>query len=78
MNKIVALDIGYGFTKAVCGNKKTIFPSVVGYAEQIRYKAKLLNGTGLNGAGDIHLHTPEGERFVGELALRQSRVNWTP
>jgi len=72
--KIIGLDIGYGYTKAVTSTAEVVFPSVVGQAERIRYESDLISE---NGRG-IHLFTPDGERFVGELALLQSRIKWTP
>jgi plasmid segregation protein ParM len=72
---ILGIDIGYGYTKAATARKRVQFPSVVGRAERIRYKDDDLihsNGTG------AHLVTAEGEYFVGELALLQSRVRWSP
>jgi plasmid segregation protein ParM len=71
---IIGLDIGYGYTKAVTSTAEVVFPSVVGQAERIRYESDLISE---NGRG-IHLVTPDGERFVGELALLQSRIKWTP
>lgn len=74
---IIALDLGYGYVKAYAGGTTppVIFPSVIGIAENIRYAGDIVNGRSTpNG---IHLTTPAGERFVGELALSQSRVNWS-
>jgi plasmid segregation protein ParM len=71
---IIGLDIGYGYTKAVRSTAEVVFPSVVGQAERIRYESDLISE---NGRG-IHLVTPDGERFVGGLALLQSRIKWTP
>jgi plasmid segregation protein ParM len=83
---IVGVDIGYGYTKAVGGDRQVIFPSVVGKAERIRYEADLnphlRKGRHLDSAhhsanGAIALITEDGDHFVGELALLQSRVQWT-
>jgi plasmid segregation protein ParM len=71
---IIGLDIGYGYTKAVTSTAEVAFPSVVGQAERIRYQSDLMSENKLG----IHLVTPDGERFVGELALLQSRIKWTP
>lgn len=75
---IVGVDIGYGYTKAVGGGRQVAFPSVVGKAERIRYESDLGLHTSepTHGQG-IALITEEGDRFVGELALLQSRVQWT-
>lgn len=70
---IVGVDIGYGYTKAACGEHEVIFPSVVGRAERIRYQVDLESHQG----GGIAILTEEGDHFIGELALLQSRVRWT-
>lgn len=85
---IVGVDIGYGYTKAASGSREVAFPSVVGKAERIRYQVDLdrplgdQEGGGAGGIGDgigdgIAIITEEGDRFVGELALLQSRIHWT-
>ena len=74
---IVGIDIGYGYTKAVGPGRQVVFPSVVGKAERVRYESDLRQ-LGANGRGsEIALITEEGDRFVGDLALLQSRVQWT-
>jgi plasmid segregation protein ParM len=74
---IVGVDIGYGYTKAVGETTQVVFPSVVGKAERIRYQSDLHQQLGSIGEPGIALITEEGDRFVGELALLQSRVQWT-
>lgn len=71
---IVGVDIGYGYTKATCDAHEVVFPSVVGKAERIRYQVDLQSLSPENG---IALITEQGDRFVGDLALLQSRVRWT-
>ncbi len=71
---IVGVDIGYGYTKAVSGGCQVTFPSVIGKAERIRYEADLPSAGGAQHG--IALITEEGDRFVGDLALLQSRVQW--
>ncbi len=73
---IVGVDIGYGYTKAAGGGQEVVFPSVVGEAERIRYQSDLVQPPAGN-AHAIALITQEGRRFVGDLALLQSRVRWT-
>jgi plasmid segregation protein ParM len=74
---IVGIDIGYGYTKAVSSGRQVVFPSVVGKAERIRYESDL-SGPGVAGSAlDMAFIAEEGDRFVGELALLQSRVQWT-
>ena len=72
---IAGVDIGYGYTKAVGNGRQVVFPSVVGKAERVRYESDLAHRH--EGRAEIALVTEEGDRFVGELALLQSRVQWT-
>jgi plasmid segregation protein ParM len=74
---IVGVDIGYGYTKAVGDERQVVFPSVVGKAERIRYENDLRREVAPGDVPGIALITEEGDRFVGELALLQSRVQWT-
>lgn len=75
---LVALDIGYGYVKALTNGKLVQFPSVVGNAERIRYTGHLLDGDQNGKTNGIHLVTEAGEQFVGELALLQSRSKRSP
>ncbi|MGI9951279.1 ParM/StbA family protein [Moorellaceae bacterium AZ2] len=66
---LLAIDQGYGYTKAVAGEKKTAFPSVVSPASE----ADL--GLGSVSWGHILTIRPQGtmvkkQYFVGELALK--------
>jgi len=65
---IVGQDIGNGYIKTVApGRRPVVFPSVVGSAEEIRFRNPLASGGGL----EVSLN---GDRFfVGEHALLQSR-----
>jgi hypothetical protein len=81
---IVGIDIGYGYTKAVGPDRQVVFPSVVGKAERVRYESDVGRSLAAGGNGghrsdgaEIALITEEGDRFIGELALLQSRVQWT-
>jgi plasmid segregation protein ParM len=74
---IVGVDIGYGYTKAVGEATQVVFPSIVGKAERIRYENDVHHQLGSHAEPGIALVTEEGDRFVGELALLQSRVQWT-
>jgi plasmid segregation protein ParM len=74
---IVGMDIGYGYTKAVGEDAQVVFPSVIGKAERIRYESDLHSQFVSHDGLGIALITEEGDRFVGELALLQSRVQWT-
>ncbi len=73
---IVGVDIGYGYTKATSGTSEVVFPSVVGKAERIRYESDF-DRSAAGQSRQIAVITAEGDRFVGELALLQSRVRWT-
>ncbi|MBN1579329.1 MAG: ParM/StbA family protein [Anaerolineae bacterium] len=74
---IVGVDIGYGYTKAACGANQVVFPSVVGKSERVRYESDLNRAGANQHDGQIAVITEQGDRFVGELALLQSRVHWT-
>ena len=74
---IVGVDIGYGYTKAASGTNQVVFPSVVGKSERVRYESDLARGGESYHGGQIAVITELGDRFVGELALLQSRVHWT-
>jgi plasmid segregation protein ParM len=74
---IVGVDIGYGYTKAVGEDRQVVFPSVIGKAERIRYQNDLRRAHLPDDLSGTTLITEEGDRFVGELALLQSRVQWT-
>ena len=74
---IVGIDIGYGYTKAVGRDRQVVFPSVVGKAERVRYESDLRRLGENSGDAEIALITEEGDHFIGELALLQSRVQWT-
>jgi plasmid segregation protein ParM len=74
---IVGVDIGYGYTKAMGEGKQVVFPSVVGKSERIRYEDDIRRAYGTEDTPAMAFITEEGDRFVGELALLQSRVQWT-
>ena len=63
----LGLDLGYSATKAVAGQKRVTFPSVVGTPDRARFS--------LNDAGaDIVLDVPgDGQWLVGQGAVIQSR-----
>jgi hypothetical protein len=62
----IGLDVGYSAVKAVAGNRRVSFPSVVGTPDQARFS---LNGTA---GGDIILTEPR-HVLVGQGAVEQSR-----
>jgi len=62
------IDIGYSAVKAIAGQRRVTFPSVVGTPERARFS---LNG---DGAHDIILEAVDGTAYlVGEGAVMQSR-----
>lgn len=68
MTEVLALDIGYGFTKGQTVKGQVIIPSMVGPAEAIRYESDVIaaNGHGIALEVDGRLY------FVGEQAELQS------
>jgi len=75
----IGLNAGYGHTKLYTNRTAIIIPSIIGYPEQLRYQGDLIkNGAGLASQNNIRLKTPDGIRFIGQLALTQSRVKWSP
>jgi len=74
--KKVGIDVGYGLTKVYIGppTPPIIFPSVIGLAEALRYEGNIISDQKYNG---IHLILDEGGRFIGDLAINQSRTKWS-
>jgi plasmid segregation protein ParM len=66
MTDILALDIGYGYTKAMTAQGKTMLLSQVGAAEDIRFESDLASSQGVVIALDGRWY------FVGEYAELQS------
>lgn len=68
---IVAIDIGFGYTKATDGNKDVIFKSILGEATEIQFPDDLFPRK----KQDLLNIKIEGKNFfAGELAERQSNV----
>jgi len=65
---VLAIDMGYGFTKGLTAHKNTIFRSMVGPAEQIRFESDLHRANG----SAIVVQVGGRRRFVGEYASLQS------
>jgi plasmid segregation protein ParM len=61
----LGLDIGFGATKAVAVSKSVVFPSVCGYARDIKFRANELSE---KHPGE-RITDDDGEWFVGDLAL---------
>lgn len=68
--EVVGLDIGFGFTKATNGKDSTIFKSIYGEAQEIRFSDASLNPP----SREEHLYVEVDGKpwFVGPLAERQS------
>ncbi|MDA8415059.1 MAG: ParM/StbA family protein [Desulfobacteraceae bacterium] len=70
--EILAIDIGFGFTKASNGSRSLVFKSILGEAKEIQFKGGML---GENTPGEnIQIELDGTSYFVGEMAERQSNV----
>lgn len=69
---VVAIDIGFGFTKATNGDQSLIFKSILGEATDIQFREPLI-GTPNKGE-HLHLEIDGQGYFIGDLAERQSNV----
>lgn len=65
---IVAVDLGYGWTKALARQRSFLEPSVVGPAEQLL--------EGLGGASGVTLWEGSQGYFVGSHAVKQCQFPW--
>jgi plasmid segregation protein ParM len=63
----IGMDIGYGVTKALTDRAQVAFPSVAGYARDIKFRADEI---AVKYPGD-QVFDDEGHWFVGDLALSQ-------
>jgi plasmid segregation protein ParM len=63
----MGLDIGYGVVKLVTDENALTFPSVMGYAREIKFQQDTIQA---KYPGD-QIQDDEGEWFVGDLALSQ-------
>lgn len=70
--EIIAIDIGFGFTKATNGTRSLVFKSILGEATDIQFKGAILG----EGSPDENVQIELDGRtcFVGEMAERQSNV----
>lgn len=68
--RILAADIGFGYTKATDGRQYQVFKSIVGEANPIQFAESLLPS---QAAQPRHFAIGGEEIFVGELAETQSR-----
>lgn len=65
---IVGLDAGYSHTKAICGARRVIFPSICGNVEEARFS---VNG---QGSDAIVLNEGSTQWVIGQEAVKQSRL----
>lgn len=70
--EILAIDIGFGFTKATNGNKSIIFKSILGESTDIQFKGGILAESSPD--ENIHIEIDGQAYFIGEMAERQSNV----
>lgn len=70
--EILAIDIGFGFTKATNGTRSLVFKSILGDATDIQFKGGILG----EGSPDenIQIEVDGKSYFIGEMAERQSNV----
>jgi len=69
MTSILAVDMGYGYTKAVADtSQRFITPSLVGPSESIRFESDVVKANG----SAIEVHVDGRRFFVGEQAELQS------
>lgn len=70
--EILAIDIGFGFTKATNGGRSLVFKSILGEATDIQFKGGIL-GDGSK-EDNIQIELDGKSYFIGEMAERQSNV----
>lgn len=72
--EILAIDIGFGFTKATDGNRTIVFKSVLGEATDLQFQGSLLAEAATE--EHIQLEVEGRSLFIGDLAERQSNVRF--
>jgi len=70
--EILAIDIGFGFTKASNGSRSLVFKSLLGEATDIQFKGGILGESSPD--ENIHIEVDGKSYFIGEMAERQSNV----
>jgi plasmid segregation protein ParM len=70
--QVLAVDLGFGFTKATDGEQSVVFKSVIGEADTQQFAGQTL----IQRTPEDHLHFEFGDQrlFVGDMAERQSNV----
>jgi plasmid segregation protein ParM len=72
--EILAIDVGFGFTKATDGNRFLVFKSILGEATDIQFKGGILGEAPPD--ENIQIEVDGRSYFVGEMAERQSNVRF--
>lgn len=72
--EIIAIDIGFGFTKATDGNRFLVFKSILGEATDMQFKGGILGDAPPD--ENIQIDVDGKSYFVGEMAERQSNVRF--
>lgn len=72
--EILAIDIGFGFTKATDGNRSIVFKSVLGEATGLQYQGSILDDA--SAEDHMQLEVDGRSLFIGDLAERQSNVRF--
>ena len=72
--EILAIDIGFGFTKATDGNRSIVFKSVLGEATGLQFQGSILDDA--SAEDHMQLEVDGRSLFVGDLAERQSNVRF--
>lgn len=67
---VIAIDIGFGFTKATNGQKNLIYKSVYGDATELQFREQFLDKKEQDQY--LHIELDSKSYFVGELAEMQS------
>lgn len=70
--EIIAIDIGFGFTKATNGSRSLVFKSILGEATELQFKGGILGDP--SAEENIQIEVDGRSYFVGEMAERQSNV----
>jgi plasmid segregation protein ParM len=72
--EIIAIDIGFGFTKAMDGSRSLVFKSILGEATDIQFKGGILGESAPE--ENLQIEVDGRSYFVGEMAERQSNVRF--
>ena len=72
--EILAIDIGFGFTKATNGTRSLVFKSILGEATDIQFKGGILGDSSPDENIHFDIEVDGKSYFIGEMAERQSNV----